>query len=54
VHGDEIVSASQFCELQGEREVFEELTDEEIVCMVQSNNVNIADSDEDEHDDLLQ
>jgi hypothetical protein len=45
------VSASEFCELEGEREVFEELTDEEIVCMVQSNNVDIADSDEDEHDD---
>jgi hypothetical protein len=51
VHGDEIVSASEFCELEGEREVFEELTDEESVCTVQSNNVDIADSDEDEHDD---
>jgi hypothetical protein len=38
-------------ELEGEGEVFEELADEDIVALVQSQGVDKPDSDDDEQDD---
>jgi hypothetical protein len=48
--GEEIVSASDFVNLSGEGEVFEELNVEEIVELVLTEGQDKPDSDEDEHD----
>jgi hypothetical protein len=49
----DFVTAEQFVELDGENEVFSELSAEEIVALVQSQlqGMDKADSDEDEEDD---
>lgn len=53
-HNDVMMPAQAFHELDGEREVFEELDDAAIVRMIQSDNVEGAvDSDEDEADDFV-
>jgi hypothetical protein len=49
--GQELASAEECVELEGEGEVFEELADENIVALVQSQGVDEPDSDEDEQDD---
>jgi hypothetical protein len=49
--GQELASAEEFLELEGEGEVFEELADETIVALVQSQGVDEPESDEDEQDD---
>jgi hypothetical protein len=51
--GQELASAEDFVELEGESEVFEELADDEIVALVQSRDVDKPDSDEDELDEPL-
>jgi hypothetical protein len=49
-----MLSANEFHELDGEREVFEELDDAAIVQMIQSDSaVGVLDSDEDEADDFV-
>jgi hypothetical protein len=53
VSGDEILSGAEFCELDGEHHVFEELSDDQIVTMVQTDNADIECSDEDEQDDYV-
>jgi hypothetical protein len=45
-------SATLCIELEGEQKVFEELTADEIVCMVQTQGVDVADSDECAEDDF--
>jgi hypothetical protein len=45
--------AQRFCELDGEHEVFQELSDEQIVKMVQPDNADIVCSDEDEDKDSV-
>jgi hypothetical protein len=53
-HNDAMLSANEFHELDGEREVFEELDDAAIVQMIQSDSaVGVLDSDEDEADDFV-
>jgi hypothetical protein len=53
-HNDAIMSANEFHQLDGEREVFEELDDAAIVQMIRSDNVaDVVDSDEDEADDFV-
>jgi hypothetical protein len=48
-HGDAMMSAKEFHELDGDCEVFEELDDDAIVLMIRSNNAaNASNSDEDE------
>jgi hypothetical protein len=49
--GQDFVTAEEFVELDGESEVFSELSAEEIVALVQSQGMDKADSDEDEEDD---
>jgi hypothetical protein len=49
--GEEIVSASDFVNLSGEGEMFEELNIEEIVELVPTKGQHKPDSDEDEHDE---
>jgi hypothetical protein len=51
--GDEILSGAEFCELDGELDVFEELSDDQILTMVQTDNADIVCSDEDEQDTCL-
>jgi hypothetical protein len=53
-HGDKMMSAAGYCDLDGEREVFARLDDEEIVRMVQTDNADIIDSDEHEDDDFVE
>jgi hypothetical protein len=53
-HGDNMMSAAGYCDLDGEREVFAELDDEAIVRMVQTDNADIIDSDEHEDDDFVE
>jgi hypothetical protein len=48
----DFVTAEEFVELDGESEVFPELSYEEIVALVQSQGMDKADSDSDEEDDL--
>jgi hypothetical protein len=53
-HNDVIMSANEFHELDGEREVFEELDDAAILQMIQSDNAaDVVDSDKDEADDFV-
>jgi hypothetical protein len=48
-HSHVMMSANEFHELDGERELFEELGDAAIKQMIQSDNaVDVVDSDEDE------
>jgi hypothetical protein len=49
--GQDFVTAEEFVELDGESEVFSELSAEEIVALVQSHRMDKAESDEDEEDD---
>jgi hypothetical protein len=51
--GETLLSATEYVELQGEREVLEELSDDQIVAMVQTANAEILDSDEDATDDYI-
>jgi hypothetical protein len=53
-HGDAVLTAEEYHELEGECEVFEELSDAATVRMIQSNyDVDLVDSDEDEADDFV-
>jgi hypothetical protein len=53
-NNDAMLSANEFHELDGEREVFKELDDAAIVQMIQSDiAVGVLDSDEDEADDFV-
>jgi hypothetical protein len=49
--GQELASAEECVELEGEGEVFEELADENIVALVQSQGVDPPDSDDGEQED---
>jgi hypothetical protein len=56
-HGDAMMSAKEFHELDGERtcEVFEELDDDAFVHMIRSSNAaDASNSDEDEADDFVE
>jgi hypothetical protein len=46
--GQDFVTAEEFVELDGESEVFSELTAKEIVALVQSQGMDKADSDEED------
>jgi hypothetical protein len=47
-HGDAVLTSEEYHELEGECEVFEELSDAATVRMIQSNNdVDLVDSAED-------
>jgi hypothetical protein len=53
-HGDAVLTAKEYHLLEGECEVFEELSDAATVRMIQSNyDVDLVDSDEDEADDCV-
>jgi hypothetical protein len=53
-HGDAVLTAKEYHELEGEWEVVEDLSDAATVRMIQSNNdVDLVDSDEDEADELM-
>jgi hypothetical protein len=54
-HGDAMMSAKEFYELDGECEVFEELDDDAIVHMIRSNNAaDASNSDEDDANDFVE
>jgi hypothetical protein len=53
-HGNAVMTANEYHELDGECEVFEELSGAATVRMIQSNNdVDLVNSDEDEADDFV-
>jgi hypothetical protein len=48
--GQQLVSAEEFVELEGENEVGEELEDDKIVSLVKSQGIDKSDSEEDAED----
>jgi hypothetical protein len=48
--GQQLISAEEFFQLEGENEVFEELEDDEIVSLVKSQDIDKSDSEKDAED----